>query len=83
MDVKLNYIEKGRGDVLILLHGNGEDCSYFEHQIDYFSEFYRVIAIDTRGHGKSGRGDKPFTIRQFAEDLYDKLDKKTKNNLKN
>ena len=71
MDVKLNYIEKGRGDVLILLHGNGEDCSYFEHQIDYFSEFYRVIAIDTRGHGKSARGDKPFTIRQFAEDLYD------------
>lgn len=71
MDVKLNYIEKGRGDVLILLHGNGEDCSYFEHQIDYFSEFYRVIAIDTRGHGKSARGNKPFTIRQFAEDLYD------------
>ncbi|MBE6746311.1 MAG: alpha/beta hydrolase [Ruminococcaceae bacterium] len=71
MDIKLNYIEKGRGDVLILLHGNGEDCSYFEHQIDYFSEFYRVIAIDTRGHGKSARGNKPFTIRQFAEDLYD------------
>lgn len=71
MDVKLNYIEKGRGDVLILLHGNGEDSSYFEHQIDYFSACFRVIAIDTRGHGKSERGDKPFTIKQFAEDLYD------------
>ena len=30
---------------------------------------FRVIAIDTRGHGKSPRGEKPFTIRQFAEDL--------------
>ena len=34
-----------------------------------FSKDYRVIAIDTRGHGKSPRGEKPFTIRQFAEDL--------------
>ena len=71
MDIKLNYIEKGEGEVLILLHGNGEDSSYFEHQLDYFSAYFRVIAIDTRGHGKSERGTKPFTIKQFADDLYD------------
>jgi len=71
MDIKLSYIEKGSGFPLILLHGNGEEHSYFEHQIDYFSEFYRVIAIDTRGHGKSPRGVMPFTISQFADDLYE------------
>lgn len=71
MDIKLNFIEKGEGDVLILLHGNGESTEYFEHQIEFFSRYYRVIAIDTRGHGKSPRGTKPFTIVQFAEDLYD------------
>ena len=71
MNIQLNYTEKGEGDVLILLHGNGEDTTYFEHQIEYFSQFYRVIAVDTRGHGKSPRGTKPFTIVQFAEDLYD------------
>ncbi len=70
MDIKLNYIEKGEGEVLILLHGNGENHSYFENQMDFFSQNYKVIAIDTRGHGESPRGDKPFTIRQFAEDLY-------------
>lgn len=70
MDVNLHYVEKGKGDVLILLHGNGEDGTYFVHQIEHFSHFYRVIAIDTRGHGKSPRGDAPFTIRQFVEDLY-------------
>ncbi len=32
---------------------------------------YRVIALDTRGHGKSPRGTKPFTIEQFSCDLYD------------
>ena len=73
MDIRLNYTEKGEGDVLILLHGNGEDATYFEHQLEYFSPFYRVIAIDTRGHGKSPRGTKPFTIVQFAQDLYDFL----------
>lgn len=73
-DIKLHYEEKGAGTPLILLHGNGEDGSYFARQMDYFSERYRVIALDTRGHGKSPRGDKPFTIRQFAEDLRAFLD---------
>ena len=67
---ELNYSEEGEGEPLILLHGNGEDLTYFEHQIEYFKKKYRVIAIDTRGHGKSPRGNAPFTIRQFAEDLY-------------
>jgi len=75
-DIQLNYIEKGSGQPLILLHGNGEDNSYFVHQIDHFSKFLRVIAIDTRGHGKSPRGDKPFTIKQFAEDLQDFMNEK-------
>ena len=73
-DIKLYYEEKGAGTPLILLHGNGEDGSYFVHQMDYFSERYRVIALDTRGQGKSPRGEKPFTIRQFAEDLRAFLD---------
>ena len=62
---------------MILLHGNGEDSSYFVHQIDTFSEQFRVIALDTRGHGKSSRGDKPFTIKQFAEDLHDFMEEKS------
>lgn len=70
-DIQLHYIEQGQGQPLVLLHGNGEDCNYFEHQISYFSRNYRVIAIDTRGHGKSSRGVKPFSIRQFSEDLKD------------
>ena len=76
MDITLHYIEQGSGTPLILLHGNGEDSSYFVHQIEYFKERYRVIALDTRGHGQSPRGEKPFTIRQFAEDLHDFMDEK-------
>lgn len=76
MDIQLHYIEKGNGEPFIFLHGNGEDGTYFTSQIDYFSKSYRVIAVDTRGHGKSPRGDAPFSIRQFAEDLYDFMTEK-------
>ena len=76
MDIQLHFIEQGQGQPLILLHGNGESCDYFEHQIPYFSKHYRVIALDTRGHGQSPRGEKPFTIKQFAEDLHDFMDEK-------
>ena len=74
MDIELHYVEAGEGFPLVLLHGNGEDHSYFEHQMGPFSRSYRVIAPDTRGHGKSPRGEAPFTLEQFAEDLKEFLD---------
>lgn len=71
MDITLYYQEKGNKEPFILLHGNGENGSYFKNQIDYFSDRYRMIALDTRGHGKSPRGTEPFTIEQFSCDLYE------------
>ncbi|MBS7388009.1 MAG: alpha/beta hydrolase, partial [Eubacteriales bacterium] len=70
MDISLYYEEKGSGFPLIMLHGNGEEHGYFEHQTDCFAENYRVIAIDTRGHGRSPRGEGEFSIKRFADDLY-------------
>ena len=69
MDIQHHYIEKGQGEPLILLHGNGENCDYFKGQIEVFARCYHVYAPDTRGHGKTPRGNAPFTIRQFADDL--------------
>lgn len=69
MDITLHYQEKGKGTPFILLHGNGEDGTYFHNQMEFFSGRYRMLAVDTRGHGKSPRGTAPFTIEQFAEDL--------------
>lgn len=74
MEISLYYQEQGAGAPLLLLHGNGEDGTYFVHQMDAFAQHYRVIAVDTRGHGRSPRGTAPFTIRQFAEDLLDFMD---------
>ena len=69
MDIQHHYIEKGQGEPLSLRHGNGENCDYFKGQIEVFARFYHVYAPDTRGHGKTPRGNAPFTIRQFADDL--------------
>lgn len=71
MDISHYYIDKGTGNPLILLHGNGEDNEYFIHQVEVFSSYFRAIALDTRGHGKTPRGEAAFTIRQFADDLAD------------
>lgn len=73
-DIKLHYARQGAGPPLLLLHGNGEDGSYFVHQMDAFSLHYTVYAIDTRGHGSSPRGDAPFTMEQFAQDLLELMD---------
>ena len=75
MDISLYYQEKGSGIPFVLLHGNSEDGNYFKSQIDYFSDNYKMIAVDTRGHGKSPRGNAPFTMNQFVEDLSNLLKK--------
>ena len=74
MDIRHYYMEKGSGTPMILLHGNGENCEYFKGQMDAFARGRHVYAIDTRGHGRTPRGVKPFTIRQFADDLLHFMD---------
>ena len=75
MEINHHFIEQGEGFPLILLNGNGEDVSYFVHQMEPFAKHFRVMAIDTRGHGQTPRGNAPFTIRQFAEDLLEFMDR--------
>ena len=69
MNIQLHFTKTGSGPPLLLLHGNGEDGTYFAHQISEFSRDFTVYAIDTRGHGRSPRGTAPFTLSQFADDL--------------
>ncbi len=75
MDIELYYQEQGKGAPFVLLHGNGQDSSYFKAQVEYFSKDYHVITVDTRGHGKSPRGTAPFTMIQFANNLNYLLEK--------
>lgn len=74
MDIELHCTCEGEGAPLILLHGNGENGAFFTHQLEEFSSAFTVCALDTRGHGLSPRGEAPFTLDQFADDLLDFMD---------
>ena len=65
----LAYEIFGAGFPLILLHGNGNDRTYFEHQIPYFAQNFRVIVVDSRGHGQSTNQQDALSYQLMAEDL--------------
>ncbi len=70
----LYYEVTGQGEPVVVLHGNGENCHYFEHQIPVLSQSYQVIAPDTRAHGQSTRGNAPLDFYLFADDVIAILD---------
>jgi pimeloyl-ACP methyl ester carboxylesterase len=51
--LKLYYEETGKGMPLVLLHNFGGTASQWEPFIPEFSKYYRVIAVDMPGHGRS------------------------------
>ena len=55
--VRLHYIERGSGDPLVLLHGNGSMIQDFESSglIELAAKDYRVIVFDRPGFGHSDR----------------------------
>lgn len=55
--VRLHYTERGEGQPLVLLHGNGTMMQDFEVSglIDMAARKYRVIAFDRPGYGYSER----------------------------
>ena len=55
--VRLHYIERGQGEALVLLHGNGSMIQDFDSSglIDLASRDHRVIVFDRPGYGHSER----------------------------
>src|SRR5262249_41587933 len=60
----LSYAEFGQGSPVLLLHGGMGNSNYFGYQIAALARDYRVVAIDTRGHGRS-----PVTSGAMSYDL--------------
>lgn len=70
-DVRIYYERYGRGKPVVLLHGGlfGYIDEY-EFLIPRLAQTHEVIAIGTRGHGKSAIGTKAFSYAQLADDAY-------------
>lgn len=72
-DISLYYEDKGVGKPIVLLHGFCGTHAYWKYVIEELSSYYRVIAIDLRGHGKSAVSEESFTIEDMAQDIYQLL----------
>jgi pimeloyl-ACP methyl ester carboxylesterase len=69
-DAKIYYEVYGKGQTIVILHGGIFGSTYEMHQlIDSLSKNYQVIAVSTRGHGRSELGTQPITFEQKANDV--------------
>ncbi|HTM97228.1 MAG TPA: alpha/beta fold hydrolase, partial [Pedobacter sp.] len=72
---KIYYETYGKGEPLLLLHGNGGSITSFKFQIPELAKHYQVIVVDTRGQGKSiDKTTEHFSYDLFAEDMKTLLD---------
>jgi pimeloyl-ACP methyl ester carboxylesterase len=65
---RIAYDDLGSGRPLVLLHGLMAHRGFFEPQRELAGDF-RVISIDLRGHGDSGRNGLAPTVEQLADDV--------------
>jgi pimeloyl-ACP methyl ester carboxylesterase len=67
--VRLYYEEYGSGPPLLLIHGNGGSIQDFKHNIPYFAKHYRVLAVDSRAHGRSVDPGDSLSFEMMADDF--------------
>jgi pimeloyl-ACP methyl ester carboxylesterase len=73
--IRLYYEVYGAGKPLVFLHGSGGSIKGASTRIEYFKHYFKVIAIDSRGHGKSiDTTTKELTYVQMANDIKVLLD---------
>ncbi len=73
---KIWYASIGQGAPVILLHGAFDSAETFGFQVPALVKAgYRVILIETRGHGRSTRvANEPLTYELFASDVIAVMD---------
>lgn len=72
--ISVHYAVWGDGSPLILLHGGLGNIEYFGGQIAELAKQYRVIAMDSRGHGQSTRNADPYSYGLMAKDVIGLMD---------
>ena len=72
---KMYYETYGKGEPLLIIHGNGGSINNFLYQIPYFAENYQVIIADSRAQGKSVDHADSLSYEMMSDDLNALLDK--------
>jgi pimeloyl-ACP methyl ester carboxylesterase len=72
--IKIWYAEFGQGEPVILLHGGLANSNYWGDQVPVLAKHYRVIVMDSRGHGRSTRNEQPYGYDLMASDVIALMD---------
>lgn len=67
--ISMYYEVHGNGYPLFLLHGGFGSSDNWKGQVKEFSKSFKVIVIDSRGHGKTSCGHEPLSYGLMADDL--------------
>jgi pimeloyl-ACP methyl ester carboxylesterase len=80
--VKIAYLEEGQGrHTFLFLHGLGSNNKAWSKNISHLKNIGTCIAIDLPGYGASSKGDYPFTMTFFAEQVLAFIEKKDLNDI--
>lgn len=72
--VQIYYEVHGSGPILILLHGGLGNAGYWYNQIPVLAKDYTVVAMDSRGHGRSTFDDVQISYSVMAADVLALMD---------
>ncbi len=63
----ISFVQRGEGEDLLFLHGYLASKEIFTRQINYFSRFYRVTALDFPGMGGAKPLEAPWSVDDYAD----------------
>lgn len=67
LGLNINYIDKGEGEAVVLLHGWGANISLFNSMIELLAKQYRVIAVDFPGFGGSEEPKEIWNVSDYRD----------------
>lgn len=65
--LEINYLCKGEGETVLILHGWGSNIGVHSAMIDLLAQKYRVIAPDLPGFGESEEPDEPWSVDNYVD----------------
>jgi 3-oxoadipate enol-lactonase len=66
--IQLHYVVEGSGPWLAMSHSLACDLSMWDEQAALLAKRFKVLRLDTRGHGKSDASPGPYTLEMLADD---------------
>ncbi|MGY6522895.1 MAG: alpha/beta fold hydrolase [Mongoliitalea sp.] len=63
---KIAFMDEGEGEVLIFIHGLGSYGPAWKKNVEELSKYYRCIAVDLLGYGKSSKPEETYLLKDQA-----------------